>query len=224
MMLATIRAVGAKRLYTGVKRQICQEWVSYGLKRDLLVEHEPPVARVPVHIRPFQERDIADLFSLDPRFNSRQERLEVANRMAHLAERIPTCYVAVDQEKDKACFMQWLMTHDSNSHIQRFFRRRFPRLSSDEALLENAYTPPAYRGLGLMSCAMSLVAQKAAERGCRYVITFVLSDNPASLKACAKAGFSPYTIRRDSHLLFHLIRCREFAPLSGMEVEAGVDV
>jgi hypothetical protein len=194
-------------------KQIHQEWTSYGLKRDLTVPHITPAARIPLSIREIQDRDIPHLLGLESLFTARKERLEVANRLAHLAERIPTCYVAVDCHQDRACFMQWLMTHEHNEAIRRFFRGRFPALSADEALLENAYTPPQYRGLGIMAYAMSAIAERALDLGRRYVITFVLQDNPASLKGCAKAGFYPFTIRRDSHLLFHLIRRREFLPL-----------
>jgi hypothetical protein len=202
-----------KWIRAGLWRQIHQEWTSYGLKRDLNVSHITPVARIPLSIRQIEDRDISSLLQRDPLFITRKERLEVANRLAHLAERIPTCYVAVDCHQDRACFMQWLMTHEHNEAIRRFFRGRFPALSADEALLENAYTPPQYRGLGIMAHAMSAIAERALDLDRRYVITFVLHDNPASLKGCAKAGFHPFTIRKDSHLLFHLIRRREFLPL-----------
>jgi RimJ/RimL family protein N-acetyltransferase len=112
--------------------------------------------------------------------------------------------------------MQWLMLADQNERIQKFFRGRFPRLGADEALLENAYTPPEYRGKGIMSTAMSLITERARSYGCRYVITFVSKDNTPSLKGCAKAGFYPFLVRHDSHTLFHLIRSRRFEVLEHM--------
>jgi RimJ/RimL family protein N-acetyltransferase len=118
--------------------------------------------------------------------------------------------VAVDLEREKPCYMQWLMGSSCNDAIQSFFSGRFPILTADQALLENAYTPPSYRGQGIMSAAMSLIALKAKELGCRYVLTFVSQDNTASLKGCEKAGFYPFMVRRDSHLLFRLIRRRKF--------------
>jgi RimJ/RimL family protein N-acetyltransferase len=205
----------AAGLYHCLRRQLYQSWVSYGLRRDLTQEHTTPKSQIPITVREFQERDITQLFGAPRRSASRKERLEVMHRLAHLAERIPTCFVAIDERTGSPCFMQWLMLADQNERIKSFFRGRFPALQTDEALLENAYTPPEYRGKGIMSAAMSLVAERARNFGCRYVITFVSKDNTASLKGCAKAGFYPYLIRRDSHTLFHLIRSRRYEALGG---------
>ncbi len=201
-------------MYRLLSRQLRREWISYGLRRDLFAAHEPPTAKIPLEVRELEDGDITALFGRSTSGLTRKERLEVANRMAHLAANIPTCYVAIDQRENAPCFMQWLMRSDHNEEIQRFFRGRFPILEPNEALLENAYTPPLYRGQGIMSAAMSMVAEKGKALGCRYVITFVLQDNAASLKGCSKAGFFPYIVRRDSHLLFHLIRRRSFSPIS----------
>jgi len=208
-----IRHASAADMYKLLSRQWRQEWVSYGLRRDLDVAHEAPAAKIPVAVRELQEGDIPALFQGAPELGTRKERLEIANRLAHLAARIPRCFVAIDEREDRPCYVQWLMTSRHNEQIQRFFRGRFPVLNTNEALLENAYTPLRYRGQGIMSAAMSLIAEKARDFGCRYVITFVLQDNAASLKGCGRAGFFPYTMRRDSHLLFHLIRRRRFVVL-----------
>jgi GNAT superfamily N-acetyltransferase len=194
-------------------RQLHQTWESYGLRRDLSHEHAGPEANIPLIIRELNDRDIPQILGAALGSKNRRERLEAVHRSAHIAERIPTCYVAVDANTQRPCFMQWLMFADQNERIKRFFRGRFPLLLPDEALLENAYTPPEYRRKGIMSAAMWLVAEKARDRGCRYVVTFVSKDNSASLKACTKAGFHPFLMRRDSHSLFHLIRSRSFEPL-----------
>jgi len=200
-------------LYHMLLRKLHQTWVSYGLRRDLALEHTTPESQIPITIRELQDRDIPQLFGASRRAAGRKERLEVEHRFAHLAERIPTCFVAVDERSGAPCLMQWLMLADQNERIKSFFRGRFPTLRPDEALLENAYTPPEYRGKGIMSAAMSLVAEQARNHGCRYVITFVSKDNTASLKGCAKAGFHPFLVRHDSHTLFHLIRSRRFEAL-----------
>jgi RimJ/RimL family protein N-acetyltransferase len=200
-------------VYKLLSRQFRQEWISYGLRRDLEVAHEAPAAKIPVVVRELQDGDIPALFHDAPELLTRKERLEIANRLAHIAEQIPRCFVAIDERENRPCYVQWLMTAQHNEQIQRFFRGRFPLLKNNEALLENAYTPVRYRGQGIMSAAMSQIAERAIELGGRYVITFVLQDNAASLKGCARAGFFPYTVRRDSHLLFRLIRRRRFIAL-----------
>lgn len=211
----SLALVGSGRFGQMVRRQLYQSWISYGLRRDLDELRPTPEAKIPISVRELNESDIPQLLPIGERALNRKERLEIATRLRHLAERIPRCFVAVDDRTGAPCFMQWLMTADQNERIQGFFQGRFPRLQSNEALLENAYTPPAYRGLGIMSAAMSRIIENAREPGCRYVITFVMSDNAASLKGCTKAGFRPFLIRRDSHALFHLFRRRRFEVLDG---------
>jgi hypothetical protein len=202
-------------LYSLVARQLCREWNAYGLRRDLRAPWEPPAARIPLTVRVLREEDIAHLFQGESEACSRLSRLEVMHRMAFLAERVPTPFVAIDLIHNRPCYLQWLMTATSNNDIQRYFRGRFPVLAPDEALLEYAYTPAAYRGNGIMPAAMAMIAEKAAEVAARYVITFVLRENAAALKGCSKAGFAPYVIRRDRHYFFRCMRRRAFLPISG---------
>jgi hypothetical protein len=194
-------------------RQVYREWNAYGLRRDLQVESAPPTARIPISIRELRDGDIPVLFEGLEDDQSRSSRLEIMRRMAFLAERVPTPYVAIDLLHNRPCFLQWLMTSEVNAEIQSFFQARFPVLASDEALLEYAYTPAAYRGNGIMPAAISMISSKALEKNARYVMTFVLRENTAALKGCSKAGFSPFVIRRDKHYLFRLVRRRSFIPI-----------
>jgi len=121
--------------------------------------------------------------------------------MIFLREDIPTCYVAVMQD-DTPCYMQWLMGSEHNDVIQKRFNHAFPLLAPDEALLESAFTPEAYRGMGIMSYAMAHIAKKAENFKARWVITFVEKDNVPSLKGCKRAGFVPYLLRDVRWFLF----------------------
>jgi hypothetical protein len=105
------------------------------------------------------------------------------------------------------------MGPEHNEAIADFFDGRFPRLCCDEALLENAYTPLAYRGKGIMPAAMAMIAERAFQMGRRYVLTFVSRDNIPSIKGCTMAGFRPYVVRNDTHILFHLFKRRYFSKL-----------
>lgn len=208
--LNELRSDPLQQIGRRIQRLARQEWLAYGLRRDLDKPHDTPNSRIPIEVREIEDRDIERVFAGYAPGLGRKEKLEILNRLAHLAERIPTCYVAIDRECDMPCFVQWLMTSSANEQIARFFKGRFPMLQNNEALLENAYTPPQYRGQGIMPAAMSMIAERAREFGCRYVHTYVLKDNVPSLKGCSKAGFSPFVVRRDVHLFFHLIRRRTF--------------
>ncbi len=187
--------------------------VTVGLRRDLAAPCPVPAAKIPLAVRPLQDADLPHLFPEDLRGLSRKERVELATRRFHLRAGIPTCYVALDQRTETPCYMQWLMGASHNRMIQDTFPRRwFPELAPDEALLENAYTPAAYRGQGIMSCAMALIAERAVEIGARRVITFVESTNVPSLRGCAKAGFTPHLARIERRALLDTIRLRRFEP------------
>ena len=209
----------AERRYGDFARRclglIHDQRVFYALARDLEIPLVAPQAKIPIRVREMQPSDVPALFDGDPAMMSRKERIEMQTRRAHLDARIPTCYVAEDERNGAPCYFQWLMGPQQNDKIQAFFPPGcFPVLKHDEALLENAYTPVAYRGNGIMSAAMALIAERAAELGCRFVTTYVERDNVASLKGCKRSGFMPFQERVESRYLFNLVHRRRFRALT----------
>ncbi|MHC1560653.1 N-acetyltransferase family protein [Actinomycetospora sp. C-140] len=184
----TIRPV-----YGAARRRLHSDVEAYGLRRDLSVPHTPPAAKITVSVRPMEDRDVAAVLEATAQL-SPDEKWDRATRRRLLEARIGRPHVAVTED-DEACYTQWLFTSADNDDIARHFEGIFPRLDDDTALLEGAFTPVAWRGKGVMSAAMSRIAEKAGPLGARYVITFVGTDNPASLRGCEKANFFPYLRR-----------------------------
>jgi len=87
-----------------IASRLYEEWLSYGLRRDLSSAFTVPKARIPISIRKLHDTDIPHLFPSDTSQLPRDEQLEIAARQAHLRENIPTCYVAIDQHKNTPCF------------------------------------------------------------------------------------------------------------------------
>lgn len=199
-----IGAKVGKRLRTGPYKT----YLGYGLRRDLNAPLVAPQAKIPIEVREFRDSDAQDLLAgnADPK-----EQWEVDWRREVVAMRLPTCYVAVDQRNGTPCYMQWLTGAEHNGRLAAV--GPFPTLERDEALLENAFTPPAYRGMGIMSAAMAMIAERGRDIGARFVITFVDFDNAASLKGCERAGFFPYVVRRQTQYGFGLVRTVDFEPL-----------
>jgi hypothetical protein len=108
---------------------------SLGLRRDLAVPFTGPAA---------------------------DERLWRLAQLRLLRSGLGICYVAVAPD-GKPCYMQWVMSSSENARLRAFFGNLYPRLGPDEALLEGASTPEAYRGRGIMGAAMTQVAERAAE-------------------------------------------------------------
>lgn len=184
------------------------KFTRYGLCRDLALPITNPSAKIPIAVRPLQDTDLGLLFSVDCSRDP-AEKLELAWRRAFVDKGARGGFVAVDQRSGTPCYVQWLFGSQNNDFIQRL--GGFPVLEPQEALLENAYTPPGYRGL--MSAAMALIAERATEKGAHHVLTFVDQLNIASLKGCQRAGFHPQRLHHRTRLGFGLINRDRFDTL-----------
>jgi GNAT superfamily N-acetyltransferase len=167
----------------------------------LSVPFAAPAATIPITVRELSPDD--DLSFLDVREPgiTGQEVYDRLSQRRLLAAHIATVYVAVAQDH-RVCYMQWLIAPSENAHVRGVYGNLFPPLQSGDALLEGAFTVPAFRGQGVMPSAMAQIAERARAFGGRHVMTFVEEGNAASLKGCAKAGFSPSGQR--------YLRCRLF--------------
>lgn len=185
-------------MWAKLKGRARSSTVSLGLQRDLDVPFAAPAATIPITVRPATPVEIATMLNVDDHGLTPDELRE---RRSLLESGIPQAFVAVTED-GQPCYMQWLMTSSDNDRIQRLFNGSFPRLGDDEALLEGAYTPPAFRGLRIMPSAMAQIAERARDFGARWVLTFVVPDNVPSLKGCKRSGFVPRLLKRDGWRLF----------------------
>jgi RimJ/RimL family protein N-acetyltransferase len=184
----------------------------YGLRRDLSLPLEKPTAKIPISVRALVTDDLPLLLPTGNAGQDGRERREIAWRRAFIDKGAEGGFVAVDLRNNTPCYMQWLLSPENNGFIQGI--GGFPPLERDEALLENAYTPSAYRGLGIMSEAMALIAERAIDLGVRHVLTFVGQQNIASLKGCQRAGFYPHLLHHRVQVGFGLIKLDKFETLS----------
>lgn len=203
-----------KVLIKELRNRIYSHSVSFGLQRDLENEFSVQAAKIEIQVRPLRKEDVADLLdtTADPSINPRI----IANQQSMVDANIPTCFVAVTTD-NQPCYMQWLIGYGDNQKIEKYFNGVFPALKKHEALLEGAYSHPAYRGLRIMPMAMALIAEKAAEMNARWVNTFVDVTNIASLKGCQRSGFKPYLLRRDRWFLFR--QSTTFHPISDTMID-----
>ncbi|GGD41105.1 GNAT family N-acetyltransferase [Muriicola marianensis] len=173
----------------GIKKRLYSKNEAYGLKRDLSVPFKNPEALIPISIRRAKKED-------DAYFN--------ADNYNHgiISANLQTCYVATNEDGIPA-YRQWLMGSDQNPGIKAFWKGSFPVLAPDEALLENAFSRPEFRGKRIMPAAMARIAEKGNDIGARYIITFVDIHNIPSLKGCKRSGFAPYLLRTERWLLFN---------------------
>jgi hypothetical protein len=198
-------------LWRASRAQLLSESKSFGLRRDLAVPFPAPDATIPIAIRPIRQDDIEPLLAAGQDDLSGEALRERQIRRRMIETGIGTCYVAVTGD-DEPCYLQWLIGHEENDAIRELFGDRFPILRPDEMLLEGAFTLEAWRGKKIMAAAMARIAERAANRRARWVITFVATGNVPSLKGCKRAGFEPYVERTGIWRLFR--HHSEFAPLA----------
>ena len=189
-----------------VTDRLHRESRALGLRRDLTVPFTAPQAKIPIEVRPLTSRD--NLAFLAESAGGQEEYFVRLGQRSLLKTNLSTCYIAL--ANGDVAYMQWLISADQQRNLETQFGDLFPALSANEALMEGAYTVPAYRGLGIMASAMAQIAAQATRFGARWVITFVDERNVPSLKGCERAGFSPYIVRRESWRL--LQRSVEFQP------------
>ncbi len=193
--VATLRTKVARRLALGLRSRVDR----YGLKRDLSVAIENPRAKIPVSVRAARDADLDRL--LTPAGDADQHERQELNARRSFAQKVGGgAFVAIDERNGAPCYVQWLLGPQQNAVIGEI--GGFPLLAQGEALLEDAYTPPSHRGLGIMSAAMALIAEQGAALGADKVITFVGVENIASLKGCKRAGFYPYLEHVQRNWLF----------------------
>lgn len=187
-------------LSSEIIRQLHSETSAFGLRRDLQNKFPIPKAKIEITIRQLKDEDLAGL--LDETLQDSAEQRVVSDQQGIIKAGIPGCHVAVANDSQEPCYMQWLISSEYNNLLEAHFQGILPPLKESEALLEGAYTPPAFRGLGIMPVAMAKISEQAAVLQARWVITFVGVDNIPSLKGCRRAGFEPYILRRDRWFLF----------------------
>jgi RimJ/RimL family protein N-acetyltransferase len=193
-----VRALG-RRVYSAVPSSLV-------MIRDLEAPLEPPRAKLPVAVRPATPDDAPAILERI----SELAGYDRSNRELFLQAGIGTCYVAVT-ERDEVCYMQWLIGPDHNALLAE--HTRLPALQDSEALLENAFTPAAFRGQGIMSAAMAQIAARASALGARWVLTVVAEPNLASIKGCIRAGFQPHMLKLDRwRMLRHQVRYTALPP------------
>ena len=205
-------AVLGTKIVRSLKKGPYGKRVLIGLRRDLTVPFPAPPANIPISLRAFRPEDIKALFPVGDGLAAVRERADIEwrLRMVEHGALKSQCFVAVDETTDRPCHIQWLTEGYDNTIRDA---AALPALSLDEALLENAYTPLAYRSRGILSAVTARIAEFAAESGLRYVVGFIDQHNVASLRGGQRAGLIPWQIQMQRQYAFGLLRRVRFKPV-----------
>jgi hypothetical protein len=117
------------------------------------------------------------------------ECIELVLRQSMCSAGVPTLYAATGPDGAPA-YTQWLVTMGDEYLLHSLQPKRYPRLASDEVLLEGSYTFSRARRTGVMSDGMAQLLRIARTNSARSAITYVASDNIPALRGCANVGFT----------------------------------
>lgn len=168
------------------KKKIYSTEMAFGFKLNLEQGVKLRKALIPINIRLSQKED--DIYFLD-------------NKTTGLIERLKTCYIATNKE-GIPCFRCWLIDHSQNNKLRQFWGNTFPPLNHDELLIENVFTNPKFRGLGIFPAVLGLVSEEGKKLGAKYTISFGEVSNKNTTRSMAYAGFKPYIYRKVDWFLF----------------------
>ena len=199
-----LRAGQLRLVGRALLRRFYSDDLSLGLRRDATLPFSLPKPGMSLEIRPIEASD-ASLLS-----TASLQTHEVGIQATFLLESgIRTCYAAVTRD-GQVCYLQFLVDSSQNARLEALFGGIVPPLAPDEALLEAAFSPPRYRGRGIMLYVLPELARKAQDLGARWLVLY--ASDPPMLKACKLCGFQPSVLRRTSYRLFR--RRLSFTPLA----------
>jgi len=167
-------------IWDAFARRIYSEELAFGFKKDLSIPGQKPRALKKISTRVFNSGD--ELYFSD-------------NSNDRLIFEFQTCYVGIIEE-DIPCSRLWLIDASQNEKLKNIWGDNFPPLNSDEVLLENVFTRPKYRGLGIMPSFLYQIAEKGKAQGAKYAITFGSVNNTNTSRSFHYAGFHPYVLRK----------------------------
>jgi hypothetical protein len=177
--LRTLRTVGPRQAVRIAANRAWSRHSSLGLRADLAELPERHVAKVDATMRPV-DASTFDGFAGDD--------VELLQRRLLCEGGVRTLYVA-RSDAGEPIYAQWLVLPGDQDALRLATGGLYPELEPTEALIEGAYTFPAFRGLAVMADCMWQLFAAARDAGATSMLTYVSPDNVPSLRGCARAGF-----------------------------------
>jgi hypothetical protein len=196
--LKHLRRIGPRLASRTLVEQLWYTKLFIGLRCDL--ENLPDVrpAKVEVGMEPRStdsyhgfEEELARVRGID--------YIEVLLRIGFCEAGVQTLYAA--EHEGAPVYTQWLVRANDQDIMERHTPGRYPQLAQDEVLLEGAYTFTEFRRMGVMADGMLQLLRLSRDEGALAAITYVASDNVASLRGCAAVGFVPDHLRESTRRL-----------------------
>lgn len=123
-------------------------------------------------------------------------RKEIVSRLFFRQAGFKHCYF-VRTTNGQLAYMQWLIYPDENEIIAKNFRSRFYPLKPNQVMLENAFTFPKFRGLGLLPNISAELLTIARNQGYKNAIVYIQKNQIVSINEFLKLNFKIRKIVRE---------------------------
>ena len=199
MYTQTVRALG----FSGMSKLLLNRLFSLNnvfiLQRSLLSAAAPNPHRMQFSISKIDEADWEDILREAHRLDI-ESRREIFARALHFRNDFTNCW-AIRSKTGAIAHIQWIVFPGENDVILACYRNLFRPLAGCEVMIENAFTFPKYRGLGLFSHATRSLLNLGRQLGYKKAITYVRSEKVASLNELIRLGFSFKMVVREYRFL-----------------------
>ena len=126
---------------------------------------------------------------------------EILRRASFYRRGFDACYFALTETGD-VCHLGWLLSARHNGLIRSEYPPGTDDLKEDEALVENIFTFPRYRGKGIMLSVLQQMEDQARAQGLRRMVAYVDTTNTPSLTGFDRAGYKPYAEEKEIRRFF----------------------
>jgi len=116
-----------------------------------------------------------------------QDRREILSRINFYNKGFYGCYVM--KTGDDIASLQWLIEPKENPIIEKHYGRMFYILHETQAMVDNVFTFPQYRGRGYQSLISRNLLKLALERGYTTAIVYIQNDRISTLNEFIDMGF-----------------------------------
>jgi len=167
----------------------------YILYLNLSSLRKPKNSRLNYSIKTTDESDFESLIDQLGQLELNAKK-EIVSRLFFRQTGFKHCYF-VRTTNDQLAYIQWLIYPDENEIIAKHYRSRFYPLKPNQIMLENAFTFPRFRGLGLLPNISAELLTIARNQGYKNAIVYIRKNQIVSINEFLNLNFKIRKIVRE---------------------------
>ncbi|MDR3566732.1 MAG: hypothetical protein P4L43_01755 [Syntrophobacteraceae bacterium] len=195
----TVRALGVR----GMSRLLCDRLLSFNqvfiLQTSLLSVSAPHPHRMQFSLSRVEEGDWTEILRQAHCVDT-ESRREIFARAMFFKNGFKNCY-ALRSKTGLIAHIQWVVFPEENDLIGTHYRGHFMPLDRGEIMIENAFTFPRFRGLGLYAYGTRGLMDLGRQQEYKKASSYVRSEKVASLNELIRLGFSFKRVVREYKVL-----------------------